>query len=240
LLRPETSIEELLRRLEESQDSPVAEKPPSINHDTTERGPVFGGLSLDDSDESPALADAPTNSAALDQTPASHTAPTDPDTLPAEAQPGEKTPQTGTAPGSGAHTTAGAPALDERVLLVEDNEVNLKVAQKLIQYIGYTFDVAKNGLEALEKVKQNRYRMVLMDCQMPVMDGYLCTQRIREYEKSAGLNSTPIIAMTANAMMGDREKCLNAGMDDYMFFGQYRCAGIKLFLQADGSRGFVW
>lgn len=216
LLRPETSIEELLRRLEESQDSPVAEKPPSINHDTTDRGPVFGGLSLDDSDESPALADAPTNSAALDQTPATHTASTDPETLPAEAQPGEKTPQTGTAPGSGAHATTGAPALDERVLLVEDNEVNLKVAQKLIQYIGYTFDVAKNGLEALEKVKQNRYRMVLMDCQMPVMDGYLCTQRIREYEKSAGLNSTPIIAMTANAMMGDREKCLNAGMDDYM------------------------
>ncbi len=107
-------------------------------------------------------------------------------------------------------------AIDERVLLVEDNEVNLKVAQKLIQYIGYTFDVAKNGLEALEKVKKTRYRMVLMDCQMPVMDGYLCTQRIREYEETEGLPRTPIIAMTANAMMGDREKCLDAGMDDYM------------------------
>ena len=102
------------------------------------------------------------------------------------------------------------------VLLVEDNEVNLKVAEKLIQYIGYPFDYAMNGQEALEKVKQNRYRMILMDCQMPVMDGYRSTKSIREYEEAAGLNRTPILAMTANAMMGDREKCLDAGMDDYM------------------------
>ena len=102
------------------------------------------------------------------------------------------------------------------ILLVEDNEVNLKVAEKLIQYIGYPFDFAMNGQEALEKVKQNRYRMILMDCQMPVMDGYRCTAKIRDYESAAGLNQTPILAMTANAMLGDREKCLNAGMDDYM------------------------
>ncbi|MCF6318100.1 MAG: ATP-binding protein [Proteobacteria bacterium] len=102
------------------------------------------------------------------------------------------------------------------VLLVEDNEVNLKVAEKLIQYIGYPFDFALNGQEALEKVKQRRYRMILMDCQMPVMDGYKCTSKIRDYEQAAGLNRTPIMAMTANAMMGDREKCLDAGMDDYM------------------------
>ncbi|MBL4661334.1 MAG: response regulator [Alcanivoracaceae bacterium] len=102
------------------------------------------------------------------------------------------------------------------ILLVEDNEVNLKVAEKLIQYIGYPFDFAMNGQEALEKVKQNRYRMILMDCQMPVMDGYRCTAKIRDYEAAAGLNRTPILAMTANAMMGDREKCLDAGMDDYM------------------------
>ena len=102
------------------------------------------------------------------------------------------------------------------ILLVEDNEINLKVAEKLIQYIGYPFDIAMNGQEALEKVKQNRYRMILMDCQMPVMDGYKCTARVRDYENAAGLNHTPILAMTANAMMGDREKCLDAGMDDYM------------------------
>lgn len=102
------------------------------------------------------------------------------------------------------------------VLLVEDNEVNLKVAEKLIQYIGYPFDFAMNGQEALEKVKINRYRMILMDCQMPVMDGYRATAKIRDYELAAGLNRTPILAMTANAMLGDREKCLDAGMDDYM------------------------
>lgn len=102
------------------------------------------------------------------------------------------------------------------ILLVEDNEVNLKVAEKLIQYIGYPFDFAMNGQEALEKVKANRYRMILMDCQMPVMDGYRCTSKIRDYETAAGLNRTPILAMTANAMMGDREKCIDAGMDDYM------------------------
>ena len=92
----------------------------------------------------------------------------------------------------------------------------MKVAEKLIQYIGYPFDFAMNGQEALEKVKQNRYRMILMDCQMPVMDGYRSTAKIRDYELAAGLNRTPILAMTANAMLGDREKCLDAGMDDYM------------------------
>lgn len=107
------------------------------------------------------------------------------------------------------------PLLPE-ILLVEDNEVNLKVAEKLIQYIGYPFDFAMNGQEALEKVKKNRYRMILMDCQMPIMDGYRCTSKVRDYETAAGLNRTPILAMTANAMMGDREKCLDAGMDDYM------------------------
>jgi len=107
-------------------------------------------------------------------------------------------------------------SIQPEILLVEDNEVNLKVAEKLIQYIGYPFDFALNGQEALEKVKQKRYRMILMDCQMPVMDGYKCTSKIRDYEQAAGLNRTPIMAMTANAMMGDRKKCLDAGMDDYM------------------------
>lgn len=106
--------------------------------------------------------------------------------------------------------------ISKTVLLVEDNEVNLKVAQKLIDYIGFPFDVAENGMEALNKVKNTRYRLILMDCQMPVMDGYHSTRRIRKYEDENDLDRTPIIAMTANAMLGDKEKCLDAGMDDYM------------------------
>ena len=106
--------------------------------------------------------------------------------------------------------------ISETILLVEDNEVNLKVAQKLIDYIGFPFDVAENGMVALNKAKKTRYRLILMDCQMPVMDGYFCTKRIRKYEENNNLNHTPIIAMTANAMLGDKEKCLDAGMDDYM------------------------
>jgi signal transduction histidine kinase/CheY-like chemotaxis protein/HPt (histidine-containing phosphotransfer) domain-containing protein len=130
----------------------------------------------------------------------------DPDTT--ESEPSKEAAATHSNP----HNTTLLPD----ILLVEDNEVNLKVAEKLIQYIGYPFDFALNGQEAFEKVKQNRYRMILMDCQMPVMDGYKCTARIRDFETAAGLNRTPILAMTANAMMGDREKCLDAGMDDYM------------------------
>ena len=106
--------------------------------------------------------------------------------------------------------------ISKTILLVEDNEVNLKVAQKLIDYIGFPFDIAENGMVALNKAKETRYRLILMDCQMPVMDGYFCTKRIRKYEANNGLNHTPIIAMTANAMLGDKEKCLAAGMDDYM------------------------
>ncbi len=106
--------------------------------------------------------------------------------------------------------------ISDTILLVEDNEVNLKVAQKLIDYIGFPFDVAENGMVALNKAKKTRYRLILMDCQMPVMDGYFCTKRIRKYEENNNLNHTPIIAMTANAMLGDKEKCLDAGMDDYM------------------------
>lgn len=113
-------------------------------------------------------------------------------------------------------TTQSVSNISDTILLVEDNEVNLKVAQKLIDYIGFPFDVAENGMVALNKAKKTRYRLILMDCQMPVMDGYFCTKRIRKYEKNNNLNHTPIIAMTANAMLGDKEKCLDAGMDDYM------------------------
>lgn len=102
------------------------------------------------------------------------------------------------------------------VLLVEDNPVNLLVAQRLIQLSSFDFISAENGEVALELLQQQPFDMVLMDCQMPVMDGYTATQAWRAIEKAKGLPHMPIIAMTANAMAEDRQKCLDAGMDDYL------------------------
>ena len=102
------------------------------------------------------------------------------------------------------------------VLLVEDNPVNLLVAQRLIQLSSFDFVSAENGEVALELLQQQSFDMVLMDCQMPVMDGYTATQAWRAIEKAKGLPHMPIIAMTANAMAEDRQKCLDAGMDDYL------------------------
>jgi PAS domain S-box-containing protein len=103
-----------------------------------------------------------------------------------------------------------------RVLLVEDYIINQAFARKLLRKMGITqLDVVENGREALEACEEAAYDMIFMDCQMPEMDGYMATQRIRERERSIGCY-TPIIAMTANAMIGDREKCLRAGMDDYL------------------------
>jgi CheY-like chemotaxis protein/HPt (histidine-containing phosphotransfer) domain-containing protein len=115
-----------------------------------------------------------------------------------------------TAPGVDAQPLAG------HVLLVEDNPVNRQVAQRLLSLNGITFGMAENGKEALDALDQGGFDAVLMDCQMPVMDGYTATRIRRQKEAGAGLARIPIIAMTANAMAGDREKCLNAGMDDYM------------------------
>jgi len=104
-----------------------------------------------------------------------------------------------------------------RVLLVEDNPVNLMVGQRLLGVLGITCDTASNGEAALMRMSASRYDLVLMDCQMPVMDGYTATQRWRESEAAVGDGRhLPIVAMTANAMAGDRQKCLDAGMDDYL------------------------
>ncbi|MBS0213746.1 MAG: response regulator [Proteobacteria bacterium] len=103
-----------------------------------------------------------------------------------------------------------------RLLLVEDNPVNLLVAQRIISLLGPQCDTAENGELALEKIARGGYDMVLMDCQMPVMDGYTATRNWRTQEADRGLPPLPIIAMTANAMAGDRQKCLDAGMDDYL------------------------
>jgi signal transduction histidine kinase/CheY-like chemotaxis protein len=104
-----------------------------------------------------------------------------------------------------------------RVLLVEDNPVNLMVGQRLLNVLGVDCDTAHNGEVALMRMSASRYDLVLMDCQMPVVDGYTATSRWREAEEMAADGShLPIIAMTANAMAGDRQKCLDAGMDDYL------------------------
>lgn len=100
------------------------------------------------------------------------------------------------------------------VLIVEDNEVNQLVLKSFVVKMGYQSQSAMNGLEALKLIKENQFDIILMDCQMPVMDGFDATKQIRRQEKSG--SHTPIIAVTANAMEGDRERCLKAGMDDYL------------------------
>ncbi|MEO6065065.1 MAG: ATP-binding protein [Lysobacterales bacterium] len=109
-----------------------------------------------------------------------------------------------------------APAAPRRVLLVEDNPVNRQVAQRLLSISGLTVDVAEEGASALAQRFAHPPLLIMMDCQMPVMDGYASTRAIREREAREGLPRMPIIAMTANAMLGDREKCLQSGMDDYL------------------------
>lgn len=104
---------------------------------------------------------------------------------------------------------------EARVLLVEDYPTNQWFATKLLKRFGFThIDLAENGKEAIEFWRAQRYDAIFMDCQMPELDGYCAAQEIRHLEAMSG-ERIPIIAMTANAMVGDREKCLNAGMDDY-------------------------
>jgi CheY-like chemotaxis protein len=102
-----------------------------------------------------------------------------------------------------------------RVLVVEDNPINRKVAMKALGRIGYLVDTVSNGQEAVDAVTSTEYDVVLMDCQMPVMDGYQATTLIRQQEFRSG-RRTPIIALTAHAMASDRKKCLDAGMDEYV------------------------
>jgi len=106
--------------------------------------------------------------------------------------------------------------LDLHILLAEDNPVNQKVESAILEKLGCTVVVANNGLEALELWRQGNMDLILMDCMMPDMDGYESTRRIREEEIKLGRNRIPIVALTANALKGDKELCLAMGMDDYL------------------------
>jgi CheY-like chemotaxis protein len=100
-----------------------------------------------------------------------------------------------------------------RILLAEDNQVNQKLALRILEQMGYRADIASNGLEAVESIERQMYDVILMDVQMPEMDGLDATRNIR---KLADVTQPHIIAMTANAMEGDREMCIAAGMNDYV------------------------
>jgi len=120
-----------------------------------------------------------------------------------------------------AYNAREIPQFNARVLVVEDNITNQMVAQYMLEEFGIQADMAANGEEALRALEDLPYDLVLMDCQMPVMDGYEATHRIREptfnfHESRVHGRAIPIIAMTANTMQGDREKCLAAGMDDFI------------------------
>lgn len=104
---------------------------------------------------------------------------------------------------------------EARILVVEDNPVNRKVVTLQLESLGYEVEAVSTGSEAVKAVADSKYDLVLMDCQMPEMDGFQATQRIRKAEAITGTH-IPIVALTANAMQGDRERCIGAGMDDYV------------------------
>ncbi len=122
------------------------------------------------------------------------------------------------APPAPSPLTPGTPQPDRqrRILLVEDNLINQKVALRMLNKLGHNADVAFDGRKAVEALEQQDYDLVLMDCMMPEMDGFEATRLIRDPSSQVRNHRVPIVAMTANAMKGDREKCLQGGMDDYL------------------------
>jgi PAS domain S-box-containing protein len=119
-------------------------------------------------------------------------------------------------PASGAAPAADTVKSKWRILLAEDNKTNQQVALAILKKLGYSADTVSNGLEAVDALKSRHYDVILMDCQMPEMDGYEATAHIRGPHSGIQNSAIPIIAMTAHAMSGDRNACIEAGMNDYM------------------------
>lgn len=114
-------------------------------------------------------------------------------------------------------TQKKTPLLNAKVLLVEDNEINQMVAQKMLEKVGIKAVLANNGVEALKALDEQAFDLILMDCQMPEMDGFDATREIRRLHlRSLSDGHLPVVAMTANVMSGDKERCLEVGMDDYI------------------------
>ncbi|MEZ4648398.1 MAG: ATP-binding protein [Candidatus Eisenbacteria bacterium] len=119
-------------------------------------------------------------------------------------------------PGSGVTPLASPLWKNARVLVAEDNPVNQEVVGAMLEHLGIDAELVENGAQAIAAFRASSFDLVLMDCQMPEMDGLAATERIREHERAAGAAPTPIIALTANAMSGDRERCLEVGMNDHL------------------------
>jgi CheY-like chemotaxis protein len=123
---------------------------------------------------------------------------------------------TGTIPASPAPPTASPlPTRVGRVLIVEDNHINQKLTMRMVEKLGHRAEVAANGIEAIAALDRVHFDLVLMDCQMPEMDGYEATTVIRRREAGTSLH-VPIVALTANALANERQLCLDVGMDDYL------------------------
>lgn len=102
------------------------------------------------------------------------------------------------------------------ILIAEDNEVNQKIISRILANKEIAYKIVSNGEEALKVYQTETFGLILMDCQMPVMDGLTATEKIREFERATEKKRVPIVALTANAMKGDREKCIERGMDDFL------------------------
>jgi CheY-like chemotaxis protein len=126
------------------------------------------------------------------------------------------------------------PGHPPRILMVEDNQINQRVGKLILQRAGFNIDLVADGREALEAHKAQPYDLILMDCQMPTMDGFEASRQIR----SLAHRQPVIIAVTANALVGEREKCLDAGMDDYLskpFQAEQLVAVVKKWMTARRS-----
>jgi CheY-like chemotaxis protein len=142
-------------------------------------------------------------------------------------------------PGARAAGNASGPKdlVGLRVLVVEDNLVNQRVAERMLEKLGCDVSIADDGRQALALCAASRFDLVMMDCQMPVLDGFATTEELRRRERVEGKARTPVIALTANAIQGDRDRCLAAGMDDYVAKPIVRDELIAALLRWKPNRG---